>query len=127
MSVLMSPPGGTLEAAVPLYEYRCEKRHRYESREPFGSPTEQPCQKCGAPAARVLHAPAIAFKGSGWYKTDSRGSNGASEASQTPSDSSSTSNGDKPADSTAKPSESARPAGKSAGKSAGKGAKAATD
>ena len=32
------------------------------------------CEKCGEPASRQLNAPAIAFKGSGWYKTDSRAS-----------------------------------------------------
>ena len=103
---------------MPLYEYRCEKRHRYELREPFGSPAQQPCEKCGAPALRVLHAPAIAFKGGGWYKTDSRGSNAASGTPRTPSEASSKSNGDQPAADGAseKPSASARPAGKSSGK-----------
>jgi putative FmdB family regulatory protein len=59
---------------VPAYDYRCERGHRYERREPFGSPKTHDCEKCGEPANRVLAAPAIAFKGSGWYKTDSRGS-----------------------------------------------------
>lgn len=58
---------------MPTYDYRCEKGHRYERREPFGSSNTHPCEKCGVEAARVLTAPAIAFKGSGWYKTDSRG------------------------------------------------------
>lgn len=59
---------------MPAYDYRCERGHRYERREPFGSPKTHDCEKCGEPAHRVLRAPAIAFKGSGWYKTDSRGS-----------------------------------------------------
>ncbi len=58
---------------MPTYDYRCEKGHRYERREPFGSSTTHLCEKCGKQATRVLTAPAIAFKGSGWYKTDSRG------------------------------------------------------
>ena len=57
---------------MPLYDYRCENGHRYERQEPFGSPTTQPCKRCGSPARRLLNTPAIAFKGSGWYKTDSR-------------------------------------------------------
>lgn len=57
---------------MPAYDYRCERGHRYERREPFGSPTTHACEKCGRPAQRVLNAPAIAFKGDGWYKTDSR-------------------------------------------------------
>lgn len=59
---------------MPTYEYRCKKGHRYDRREPFGSPREHECEKCGEPASRQLNAPAIAFKGSGWYKTDSRAS-----------------------------------------------------
>ncbi len=58
---------------MPLYDYRCERGHRYEKRESFGAPAEQPCDRCGATARRLINAPAIAFKGSGWYKTDSRG------------------------------------------------------
>jgi putative FmdB family regulatory protein len=56
---------------VPLYEYQCEAGHRYETRQPFGTPPEQPCERCGKPARRLLTAPPIVFKGSGWYKTDS--------------------------------------------------------
>ena len=59
---------------MPTYEYKCKKGHRYDCREPFGSPREHECEKCGEPASRQLNAPAIAFKGSGWYKTDSRAS-----------------------------------------------------
>jgi len=59
--------------ALPTYDYRCKKGHRYERREPFGSSITHDCEKCGAEATRVLTAPAISFKGSGWYKTDSRG------------------------------------------------------
>ena len=77
------------EVPVPLYDYRCEKGHRYEKREPFGSPAVQPCEKCGETARRVLHAPAIAFRGSGWYQNDSRGSRrSTSEEKSSPSDSS---------------------------------------
>ena len=74
---------------MPNYEYRCKKGHRYERREPFGSPREHECEKCGEPASRQLNAPAIAFKGSGWYKTDSRGNEPrTSKADKTKADSS---------------------------------------
>lgn len=56
---------------MPLYDYLCEAGHRVEKREPFGSPAHQPCDKCGKPAHRLLNAPPILFKGSGWYSTDS--------------------------------------------------------
>lgn len=57
---------------MPTYDYRCDQGHRYDKREPFGSPSEQPCDECGETARRVIHAPPVVFKGSGWYKTDSR-------------------------------------------------------
>ena len=57
---------------MPTYDYRCDEGHRYDKREPFGSPSEQPCDECGRTARRVIHAPPVVFKGSGWYKTDSR-------------------------------------------------------
>ena len=59
---------------MPLYEYSCEScGKRYEKREGFDAPARQKCQHCGKTAIRVLHAPPIVFKGSGFYKTDSRG------------------------------------------------------
>ena len=57
---------------MPLYDYQCEVGHRYEKREPFGSPAQQPCDTCGKPARRLLNVPPIVFKGSGWYVTDSQ-------------------------------------------------------
>ena len=63
---------------MPLYEYSCEScGKRYEKREGFDAPARQKCQHCGKTANRVLHAPPIVFKGSGFYKTDSRGVAGA--------------------------------------------------
>ena len=60
---------------MPKYDYRCSTCGVvYEKRESFSAPAVQPCQECGAEARRVLTPPAIVFKGSGWYKTDSRGS-----------------------------------------------------
>ncbi|HRC63168.1 MAG TPA: zinc ribbon domain-containing protein [Dehalococcoidia bacterium] len=57
---------------MPLYDYQCEAGHRYEKRESFGAPAQQPCDQCGKPARRLLNAPPIVFKGSGWYVTDSK-------------------------------------------------------
>jgi len=63
---------------VPLYEYACEScGQRYDKREGFDAPARQKCQHCGKSANRVLHAPPIVFKGSGFYKTDSRGTSSA--------------------------------------------------
>jgi putative FmdB family regulatory protein len=62
---------------LPTYEYRCESGHLYEKREGFDAPAKQKCQVCGKKAQRLLSAPPIVFKGSGFYKTDSRGTSSA--------------------------------------------------
>ena len=59
---------------MPLYEYECPKcGHRFEKIEKIDAPHRQKCPKCGARAERLLAAPAIQFKGSGWYVTDYAG------------------------------------------------------
>lgn len=59
---------------MPLYEYRCAKcGHRFEKIEAVSASTSKKCPKCGAKAERQLSAPAIQFKGSGWYVTDYAG------------------------------------------------------
>ena len=75
---------------MPTYEYECAAGHRYETREGFDAPPAQKCQKCRRIARRVLHAPSVVFKGSGFYVTDSRkpAPNGA-EASEASPDSTS--------------------------------------
>ncbi len=58
---------------MPRYDYRCEAGHKYELQQPFGSPTEHECQKCGKPARRVVTvAPPLIFKAGGYYKTADR-------------------------------------------------------
>jgi len=56
---------------LPLYEYRCEKcGARVEKIQKFSDPPLATCEKCGGKLTRLLSAPAIQFKGSGWYVTD---------------------------------------------------------
>lgn len=70
---------------MPKYDYRCGAGHQYEKREGFDAPPLQDCQVCGEPARRVLTPPAIVFKGSGWYKTDSRPSGSVTSSNGTES------------------------------------------
>jgi putative FmdB family regulatory protein len=64
---------------LPLYEYKCVKcGHRFEKIESLSAPTTQKCPKCGKKAERQLAAPAIQFKGSGWYVTDYGGKSSSS-------------------------------------------------
>ncbi len=54
---------------MPLYEYECESCHRRtEKIQKFSDPELTTCPFCSGPLARTLTAPAIQFKGSGWYK-----------------------------------------------------------
>jgi putative FmdB family regulatory protein len=56
---------------MPTYEYRCPKGHSFEVFQRMTDPDPDGCEVCGAaPVERVLFAPAIHFKGSGFYSTD---------------------------------------------------------
>jgi len=56
---------------VPLFEYECQKcGQRTERIEKVNGPHLQKCPKCGGKVERLISAPAIQFKGSGWYVTD---------------------------------------------------------
>ena len=56
---------------MPLYEYQCKKcHHRFERIQKFSDPHIKKCPECGGPVEQVLSAPAVQFKGSGWYVTD---------------------------------------------------------
>ena len=89
---------------LPLYEYRCKQcGYRYEKIQKFNAEPEVACTKCGGTLERPLTAPALQFKGAGWYVNDYAPKSASSSA-------------DKPAaDSTAdaKPSTEAKPAAES--------------
>jgi putative FmdB family regulatory protein len=56
---------------MPLYEYQCKKcKHRFERIQKFSDPHPKKCPKCGGPIEQTISAPAVQFKGSGWYVTD---------------------------------------------------------
>ena len=60
---------------MPIYVYACPLCGvRYEAIERFDATAAAACRTagCGGRAERVLTPPNIVFKGSGWYKTDSR-------------------------------------------------------
>lgn len=55
---------------MPIYEYRCENGHTFDAMQRMADDPLTTCEVCGAPCQRVLHAPAVHFKGSGFYNTD---------------------------------------------------------
>jgi putative FmdB family regulatory protein len=84
---------------VPLYEYACLKCRRHTDKiEPVAGPHLKKCPHCGGKVESVITAPAIKFKGSGWYVNDyaaktpageSKNSDGSSNESKDSKDSSS--------------------------------------
>ena len=55
---------------MPTYEYRCDNDHTFEVTQSMSEDALDECTICGAPARRILFAPAVHFKGSGFYTTD---------------------------------------------------------
>ena len=56
---------------MPLYEYHCPQcGYRYEKIQKFTAEPETACPKCGGELQRPLTAPALQFKGAGWYVND---------------------------------------------------------
>jgi putative FmdB family regulatory protein len=67
---------------MPLYEYECKKcGHRFERIQRFSDPMVKKCPECGGKVEQMISAPAVQFKGSGWYVTDyAKKSSGASKS-----------------------------------------------
>lgn len=56
---------------MPLYEYECKKcGHRFEKIQKFSDKMVKKCPRCGGHVEQMISAPAVQFKGSGWYVTD---------------------------------------------------------
>jgi putative FmdB family regulatory protein len=77
---------------MPLYEYRCTKcGERTEVLQHLSDAPLAECPRCGGALEKVISAPALQFKGSGWYVTDygkrdgggASGSGKGTEASKT--------------------------------------------
>jgi putative FmdB family regulatory protein len=71
---------------LPIYEYRCENGHLFEVMRKITDPPLTECQECGAPVVKVLHSPAVHFKGSGFYNTDYGTANRKRELDKSASD-----------------------------------------
>jgi putative FmdB family regulatory protein len=68
---------------VPLYEYKCVKcGRRTEKIENVSGPHLKKCPHCGGKVESLISAPAIQFKGSGWYVTDYAGKSAAHESAK---------------------------------------------
>jgi putative FmdB family regulatory protein len=67
---------------VPLYEYQCKAcKHKFEKIQKFSDPPPTKCPECGkGKIQQMMSAPAVQFKGSGFYATD-YGKKGSTESS----------------------------------------------
>ena len=67
---------------MPIYDYRCDHcGHVFSAVQSFSDVALEKCPNCGKKPRRLISTPAIVFKGSGWYKTDSRGTDKSSDTS----------------------------------------------
>ena len=91
---------------MPLYEYECTACHKHtEKIQKFSDPEITVCPHCGGPLERVISAPAISFKGGGWY-ADGYGNAKPRSSSEGTTSSETKSTESKPGDASAKPAAS---------------------
>lgn len=85
-------PAFPQETSVPTYQYQCtECGEALEVQQSFSDPSLTECPRCQGRLRKVFNAVGVVFKGSGFYKTDSRSSSTTSSDSGSSSSSSSTS------------------------------------
>ena len=109
---------------MPTYEYACtnpEGKHQFEVVQSFSDAPVTECPECGAPVRKVYGSVGVVFKGSGFYRTDSRKSASASDGASSSKDSSSSTSKESSSSSTT----SSTPAASSPSTSGG-GSKAAS-
>jgi putative FmdB family regulatory protein len=70
---------------MPIYEYECTKcGHRFEKIESFSARRARTCPECKGRLERTVNAPAIQFKGAGWYVNDYAGKDKPPKSESTP-------------------------------------------
>lgn len=96
---------------MPAYDYHCDAcGSTYELRQGFDAETSHTCEECGkGTAKRVLTAPRVVFKGSGWYVTDSRKTGTSVDDSPAPAAASTTAAAESTSSSTESTSSTAAP------------------
>ncbi len=63
---------------MPIYEYQClECGEKSELLQRMSDPPLANCPSCNGPVRKLISAPAVQFKGTGWYVTDYAGKKGA--------------------------------------------------
>jgi putative FmdB family regulatory protein len=71
--------------AMPIYDYRCDHcGHAFSAVQSYKDEPLEKCPNCGKKPRRLIVPSAIVFKGSGWYKTDSRPAEKSETKTDTP-------------------------------------------
>ena len=77
---------------MPTYQYACtECGHAFEQFQSFSDDALTECPQCQGRLRKVFNAVGVVFKGSGFYKTDSRSTSGSGSTTSSSSDSGSSS------------------------------------
>ena len=77
---------------MPLYEYECQScGRRTETLQRMDEAPLTVCPDCGGPLKKLISAPGIHFKGSGWYVTDYAGKKAAAKSDKSAAESASSS------------------------------------
>ncbi len=73
---------------MPTYQYACtECDHAFEQVQSFSDDALTVCPACGGKLRKVFNAVGVVFKGSGFYRTDSRSASGSSTSGSSSSSS----------------------------------------
>jgi putative FmdB family regulatory protein len=71
---------------VPTYQYACTAcDHRFEKVQTFTDPSLTECPECAGRLRKLYGSVGVVFKGSGFYRTDSRAKSSSSTAPAAPS------------------------------------------
>lgn len=110
---------------MPTYQYACTNAdcgNQFELVQSFTDPAASECPVCGGPVRKVFSAVGVVFKGSGFYRTDSRS---GSSASDKPASSSSSSTSSPSTSSSSSSSSGSKDSSSSTSSSSGGASKAA--
>ncbi|MET7994948.1 MULTISPECIES: FmdB family zinc ribbon protein [unclassified Amycolatopsis] len=70
---------------MPTYQYACKEcDHRFEAVQSFSDASLTVCPQCSGPLRKVFSSVGVVFKGSGFYRTDSRDASKSSTTAATP-------------------------------------------
>ena len=91
---------------MPIYDYHCDHcGHSFSQVQSYNDQPVEKCPNCGKKPRRLIAPSAVVFKGSGWYKTDSR----PAEKSETKSETKSDAKTETKSDTKAKPKDQSSP------------------